>query len=208
MLTRLAAALAALCLSTVGISAEQPKPPPAPLSPVVHIEGCTGFHLGEGMIVTAGHCVTKLNGYEVILEDGTKLKGDLMFYSNTRNGGDDLAVIRITPPDHLKELELWCGATPPAGTNVHMIGYPGFYGLAHVWGKIAGGLEIYDGYWWRGAFKINISAFGGFSGSPVMATETDLVLGVLVGGMNGQMDLALAVPAYRLCELVGQEFLS
>ena len=210
MLIRFVAALAALCLSTVGISADEPKPPPAPapLSPVVHIEGCTGFHLGEGMIVTAGHCIDKLNGYEVVLADGTKLIGHLMFYSNTKLGGDDLAVVRITPPDHLKELELWCGATPPAGTDVHMIGYPGFYGLAEVWGKIAGEKEIYPGYWARGAFKVNISAFGGFSGSPVMAVDGDLVLGILVGGINGQMDLALAVPAYRLCDLIGQEFLS
>jgi V8-like Glu-specific endopeptidase len=208
MLYRALVAAAALLWATTSISADEPKaPPPSPVSPVVHIEGCTGFHLGNGMVATAGHCITKLAFYDVVLEDGTKLKGSLMLYSNTILGGDDMAVIKITPPAHLKELDLWCGPTPPAGTNVHMIGYPGFYGLAEVWGKIAGGKQVYESYWPRGAFKVNISAFGGFSGSPVMATGSDLVLGILVGGLNGQMDLALAVPAYRLCDLIGKEFL-
>ena len=207
MLRAIVAAVAIL-FATTSIEADEPKYSPVPLSPVVHIEGCTGFHLGDGMIATAGHCVTKLDGYKVVLEDGTVLKGTLMLYSNTRVGGDDLAVIRVSPPAHLKELDLWCGQTPPAGTDVHMVGYPGFYGLAEVWGKIAGGKQSYDGYWPRGAFKVNISAFGGFSGSPLMATGSDLVLGILVGGLNGQMDLALAVPAYRLCDLIGREYLS
>ena len=200
-------AAAAILFATTSIDADEPPAPPTPLSPVVHIEGCTGFHLGDGLIATAGHCVTKLAGYDVVLEDGTVLKGTLMLYSDARVGGDDMAVIRVSPPDHLKELDLWCGATPPAGTEVHMIGYPGFYGLAEVWGRIAGGKQAYEGYWSRGAFKVNISAFGGFSGSPVMATGSDLVLGVLVGGLNGQMDLAIAVPSHRLCDLVGREFL-
>ena len=205
MLRALVAAVALLCAAT---SIDADELPPAFLSPVVHINGnCTGFSIGGGMIVTAGHCVSGLDGYKVVLEDGTELAGVLMLYSNTRVGGDDLAVIRVSPPDNLQDLDLWCGQTPPAGTEVHMVGYPGFYGRAEVWGRIAGGEQPYQGYWERGAFKVNISAFGGFSGSPVMATGSDLVLGVLVGGLNGQMDLAIAVPSHRLCDLVGREFL-
>ena len=200
MLNRFVAALAALCLSTVGISADEPKPE---LSPVVQINGgCTGWHAGDGMIVTAGHCISRMADFDIVMSDGSSVTGVLAFFSHS-SLGDDLAVIKIATVPNQGSLEFSCGPVPPVETVIHMTGYPAVYGLATVWGRVAGEPHALAGYW-RIALPINISSYGGFSGSPVM-TEDGLVIGVLVGSMPENKTLAFAVPTHRLCGLLALE---
>lgn len=201
MLSRIAAALGVLILSSGAIAAD---PIPAPVSPVVQIDGnCTGFHIGGGRIVTAGHCIDKLGGFKVVLSDGREVGATLVIYSNPRTG-DDMAMIKISvEPD---ALSLACGPPPAVGTVIHMTGYPGGYGLATVWGRVAGTPREYEGVW-RDAIPINISSFGGFSGSPVM-TEDGKVIGILTGSLVENKTLAMAVPVYRLCELIGHKWVA
>ena len=201
MLHRLAAALAALCLSTVGISADEPKPS---ISPVVQLnQSCTGFHIGEGLIATAAHCISKLADHDVALSDGTVVKGTLFFLSRAPHG-DDLAVIKIDTIAAQETLTLSCGSPPPVKAAIYMTGYPALYGLATVWGRVASETRGFVGYW-RVALPINISSYGGFSGSPVMLESNDRVIGVLVGSLPENKTLAVAVPAYRLCGLLALE---
>lgn len=203
MLARIiAAAIAVVCLSAATVA----SPIPPPLSAVVQIDGnCTGFHIGGGRIVTAGHCIGKLAGFKVAVEGGATYAGTLAMYSSHRFA-DDLAVIRVPELANVAALQVSCGASPPAGTDVHMSGYPGVYGLATVWGKVAGLPRGYAAIGaWRDALPVNISSYGGFSGSPMM-TEDGKVIGVLVGHVREAHTLAMAVPAYRLCEMVGQDW--
>ena len=201
MLIRFVAALAALCLSTVGISADEPKPS---ISPIVRLnQSCTGFHISEGLIATAAHCISKLTDHDVELSDGTVVKGTLFFLSRAPLG-DDLAVIKIDTIAEHESLTLSCGSPPPVKTAIYMTGYPAVYGLATVWGRVASETRGFVGYW-RVALPINISSYGGFSGSPVMTEGDDLVVGVLVGSLPDNKTLALAVPAYRLCGLLALE---
>jgi S1-C subfamily serine protease len=200
MFLRALAAAAVLLFATVGTNAD---PVPEPISPIVKIDGgCSGFSIGEGRIITAGHCISKFGGFEIELSDGSKVMGTLAMFSNPRLA-DDMAVIQVSVD--IPALEVECGPSPAVGTRVHVTGYPAYYGLATVWGTVAGTPKEFGGAW-RDGLPINISVAPGYSGSPVL-TEEGKVVGILVGGMQVNMSLAIASPSYRLCELIGKDWL-
>lgn len=191
---------------SLGVAFADPIPAPEPISPVVQIDGnCTGFHIGGGRIVTAGHCISKMSGFKVLLSDGREVGASLVMYSEPRRG-DDMALLRVSVGG-IESLGLSCGAPPAVGTEIHMTGYPGGFGLSTVWGRVASAPRDYTPIGgWRDAIPINISSFGGFSGSPVM-TADDKVIGILTGSLVENKNLAMAVPAYRLCEFIGHAWL-
>lgn len=198
--TLLAAGFA--CLLSVTVVAD---PLPAPISPIVHLNAsCTGFVIQPGMLVTAGHCISKLSGHHLALSNGEAVEGSLSMFSSP-SFADDIAVIKFAPVGSQETLPLHCGPLPPVGTPIHMTGFPGSYGLATVWGRIAGDPRMFPSTWGRAKAAINISSFGGFSGSPVM-NEAGKVVGILVGSMSDNRTLAVMVPAKRLCEFVGAEY--
>ena len=176
---------------------------PEPLSPVVQIDGgCSGFSIGDGRIVTAGHCIGKFTGFKIELSDGRVISGSLVMWSDPRKA-DDMAIIQVS--EDIPAVEIDCGPAPVVGTKVHITGYPGFYGLATVWGNVAGSAKGFKDAW-RDALPINVSVAPGYSGAPVM-TEDGRVIGILVGGLTANMSLAFATPAYRLCELIGDDWM-
>ena len=206
MFIRFLAAAAVLLFATVGTNAD---PVPEPLSPVVRIDdGCTGFSIGPdpsgigSRIVTAGHCISKFGGFKVELSDGRVISGSLVMWSDPRKA-DDMAIIQVSVD--IPAVKIDCGPAPIVGTKVHITGYPGFYGLATVWGNVAGSAKGFKDAW-RDALPINVSVAPGYSGAPVM-TEDGRVIGILVGGLTANMSLAFATPAYRLCELIGEDWL-
>lgn len=204
-IARLLAVSGIVLATAMNIGAALADPIPEPVSAVVHVNGnCTGFHIGGGQIVTAGHCIVNMTGHKVVLSNGAEVTAKLVMFSDPRLG-DDMALLRIAPKDELRSLPLACGPSPTAGVEVHMTGYPGYYGLSTVWGRIAGGTRLFKDFW-RDAIPVNISAFGGFSGAPVMAAD-GRVVGILVGSLAGAHDLSVAVPAYRLCEMIGRDWL-
>jgi S1-C subfamily serine protease len=206
MLIRAIAAAAVLLLATTGTFAD---PVPEPVSPVVRIDdGCTGFSIGpspDGVgtrIVTAGHCIKKFDGFKVELSDGSVISGMLVMWSNPRRA-DDMAIIQVSV--NIPAVKISCGPAPIVGVKVHITGYPGYYGLATVWGNVAGKAAGFKDAW-RDALPINVSVAPGYSGAPVM-TEDGHVVGILVGGLTANMSLAFASPAYRLCELIGRDWM-
>jgi S1-C subfamily serine protease len=175
--------------------------PPILKNPIVQSsKGCTAFYIGHGgLLVTAAHCVFSRFTEQFTFTDGTTVTGTLAFLANVETGHDDIAVYRISDA-LIRPLKVDC-TIPVVGSIVHMTGYPGVYGRATVWGRIADeGPPKPKGYW-PAVIKINISAFGGFSGSPVM-DESGAVRGILVGGLGAQPNLALMVGTPRLCELI------
>ena len=157
-------------------------------------DGCTGFYLGDGLVATAGHCISKLGGQKVAFND-TVMTGTIAILANARVGFDDIAIIKINSIPH-ESVTLACEGYPKIGDEVHMTGYPGTYGLATVWGRVASEPDTTD--IWPNVIKINISAFGGFSGSPVFDADENVV-GILVAGLKDQSNLAIMVPVRRLC---------
>lgn len=198
-------ALAALfgCLLSVAVAAD---PLPPPVSPIVQLNGgCTGFVIQPGMLATAGHCVKAFGPVnELLFSDGSTVIGTVVMFSSA-SFADDIALIKFSALGGQEPLPLYCGPLPPVGTPIHMTGFPGGYGLATVWGRVAGAPRMFPSTWGRAKAAINISSFGGFSGSPVM-NEAGHVVGILVGSMGDNRTLAMMVPSYRLCEFIGAEY--
>lgn len=207
---RIIAAAIAVLFSVAPIAADPMPPVVKPLSSVVQIitssgGSCTGFHIGGGRIVTAGHCIDGLSGYTVIFSDDTSAKGRLIMFSDARMA-DDMAVIKISAFENMETDALYCREAPAVGTAIRITGYPGGYGLSTVWGLVAGASRAYDGAW-RDAIPVNVSVAPGFSGAPVYDHVTGKVIGILVGALGTNASLALMTPGYRLCEFIGADYL-
>lgn len=162
--------------------------------------GCTAFYVGDGLMVTAAHCVFSKFTQQFTFTDGTTTTGTLAFLANVETGHDDIAVFKISDAPILA-LKIDC-SVPVVGSLVHMTGYPGLYGRSTIWGRVASEGPPRPLGPWPAVIKVNISAFGGFSGSPLM-DESGAVRGILVGAIGAQPNLALAVSAVRLCQLMG-----
>lgn len=210
MLRTFLAAAIAVVFSVAPIVADPAPVEVKPLSSVVQIitktgGSCTGFHIGGGRIVTAGHCIDGISGYTIIFSDDTSVKGTLIMFSDARQA-DDMAIIKISNFANVDTDTLYCREAPAVGSGIHITGYPGYYGLATVWGLVAGSSHSYDGAW-RDAIPVNVSVAPGFSGAPVYDNETGKVVGILVGALGSNASLALMTPGYRLCEFIGADYL-
>lgn len=168
---------------------------------------CTAFSIGDGLFVTAGHCLGPIvNGdgkqFNVIIE-GKSYPTQVVLYSNEELGMDDFAVLRASatvPP-----LWLGCFTDPKPGDSIEMSGFPGGYvdaGPITVRGYVAGRPTTWTPYWRRPGVPINIAAQGGFSGAPVL-NEYGAVVGILVGGIPEQRSLAFMTPIKRVCQALG-----
>lgn len=198
MIHRAAIAVAFVLLFAIPTSAS-----PAKNDATMHLnENCTAFHVGDGFVVTAGHCIKAMGEQSLTLEDGTVIMGRLVIYSDTRGGGDDLAVIRISGADRFQALDVSCGPAPEVGDEVSVTGYPGHLGRTTVFGRVASTPAVLEhSPWGRPVIRVAIPIFGGLSGSAVI-NEDGQVVGVMVGALRDQMTLAWAIPSRRICALL------
>lgn len=148
---------------------------PAPQGPTIRQEAaavapfaadgdviCTAWHAGQGIWVTAGHCVQIDAKFSV---DGEPLK--------LLRSGDDFAILR----GPYRKARISLGKDPQFGDRVHVIGYPQYFEIHHV---------VLDGYAGDGAelsFRMTVTIDGGASGAPVIDSRGRAV-GVVVASFR------------------------
>lgn len=183
--------------------------PVKPLSAIVDLQTaagghiCSGFYVGDGLMVTASHCVSDFAPfYKAQFRDGSIAVARIAVIANVEEGFDDFAILRLTTRDNrpINSLSIQCDV-PDIGDEIHMAGFPGDEGYTVVWGRVSQPLHAWA-VWKRPIFGINISSYGGFSGSAVMNTK-DEVVGILVGSEPGNKTLAVAVPMAKVCTMLG-----
>ena len=176
-------------------------------------DGCTGFHIGDGLIVTAGHCAIGASTKAFYFRDGQRGGATVALSSNPLTGFEDFAVFRASNAEAINAVHLDCGATIIEGMAVRMTGYPGVskkegsdgFGRATVWGRVAASEILPSDPWWRKpVLRVNISSMGGFSGSPVFSERSNKVIGILVGSMNDNHSLAFVQPLAPVCAMLGR----
>lgn len=155
---------------------------------------CTGFLIGEDVLVTAGHCMVNnfdCSGFNWVFDfkNGVnKIPADNMYkckkilaqeqVSLPFLGTTDYALIQLDRPVTTgKPLKFRTEGRIKKGTSVAVIGHP--LGLP---------LKIADNAKVRGVFgktfKANLDTYGGNSGSPVVDAKTGIVEGILVHGAD------------------------
>lgn len=164
---------------------------------------CSGSYVGKGMVLTAGHCISKdpkaknyqdnfflVFGWRSDKEGSAALEfpaGDVYtvktidvhaLEGQTGNGATnrDFALLSLDrTPEGRQPLELELAQAPMVGRKVFTIGYP--LGLA-VKINDPDQAQIFDVE--RYLFQTNIDAFGGNSGGPAFDSATNRIIGVLV----------------------------
>ncbi len=178
------------------------------------VASCTGFLVAADTLVTAGHCIEKIEDCSKVKwvfdyrED--KIKGSSSFKVNrskvyscssvvksVRNllTGADYAVVKLDRKVlGRKPLKFRKEGKVSELSNLVIIGHPS--GLP---AKIADKAKVVDNSK-LAFFLTNLDSFGGNSGSPVFDMETGLVEGILVRGERDySLDFFYSSGAYKLC---------
>jgi hypothetical protein len=156
---------------------------------------CTGFLVGEDILVTAGHCLQKtactdtniVFGFQMESDNspGTITKDDIFECAeiiaqaspNSENHFLDYAIIRLDRPTGRAGLSYSVDDQLQAQDNVAVLGYPSGLPL-----KIASKAFVMSNEAGSPFFVANLDTFGSNSGSPVINTDTYQVEGILVRG--------------------------
>lgn len=159
---------------------------------------CSGFLVGEDLLVTAGHCITSdfdCESYKWVFDyahfdanteaamtvDADKVYGCSKIISRSldRSTQDDFALIKLDRKvTDRAPLKVRTEGKIADKAPIVVIGHP--TGLPT---KIAGGANVrnnHDGVF----FNANLDTYGGNSGSAVFNAETGVVEGILVRGEN------------------------
>ncbi|MCT4641621.1 MAG: serine protease [Bacteriovoracaceae bacterium] len=154
---------------------------------------CSGFLVGEDLLVTAGHCIKNMNdcnSYAWVFDFKLTSKTDKALSGQASNiynckeiierklssfwGKNDYALIKLDRKTDRRPLQ-YSKKKVKEGTALVVIGHP--TGLPQ---KIADGAEVRSTS--RLYFNANLDTFGGNSGSAVFNANTGVVEGILVRG--------------------------
>ncbi len=153
---------------------------------------CSGFLVGEDVLVTAGHCVTTCGTWKFIFDyvmadsatpPPVVIPGDKVYTCSEVLGhmwqGDlDYAVLRLDRPvTGRSPVPIRRSGLVENGDSVVAVGHPNLLPM-----KIAGGAVVQDNNGSIPWFQANTDTYGGNSGSMVVNTESWEVEGILVRG--------------------------
>jgi V8-like Glu-specific endopeptidase len=166
------------------------------------LSDCTGFLVGEDLLVTAGHCVADLDqtienkktplckAYSWVFDYKKNKKGDFnleqMNKDNVYNCGKVIFATLTVEFDYaIIQLDRKVVGRSPLKLNLNtrvnleqklfVIGHPSGLPMKYADGaKVFGNFDNY--------FSTNLDTFGGNSGSPVFNAKTMEVVGILVRG--------------------------
>lgn len=168
---------------------------------------CTGTHIGNGTILTAGHCTDKEGDtLTATFKNGRGFTAETLWKSEAY----DVALLRMEDATDNPSASLDCRA-PSVGESIHMIGHP----MAMTWiktgGVVAGEVTGAYGTAWREALPIDGAMGPGMSGGGAFDADGE-VIGINVGvpiasnGFGGgyPVGISFIVPSSTICGLMGK----
>lgn len=159
-------------------------------------------HIGNGYYITAAHVVKANEAVKIKTDSGQVGKAEVLWANNKY----DIALMR-SGLEGVASADLEC-REPGFGEELEFRGNP--LNLEHIstWGKVAGGIKAFPGFW-AGVLPIDGAIAPGMSGGAVLDSQGDLV-GVNVGVMimqiglgGGPAGIGYIVPASVVCDLMG-----
>lgn len=164
----------------------------------------SGFHIGDGFIVTAAHVLKSAKKITIKSDDGDTRDGEILWVNETR----DIGLVRVENPYRLKTANLSC-RTPAANESISAPGNPMGLEFVTSHGHVAGTAR--QAGFWKSVFVTDMTVVPGQSGGPVVAANGDVV-GVTVGvalfplGFSASLTgFGYAVPALEVCNLLARK---
>jgi putative serine protease PepD len=166
----------------------------------------SGFEVDdEGTVVTAAHVVDEATSVEVILQDGTTRKAEVL----GTDEASDLAVIRFDPEgEELHPLELGDSSALKVGASVAAIGAPFEYAWSFSTGIVSGldrTIEAPNGFTVAHAIQTDAAVNPGNSGGPLLDGEGDVIGVVDQIATDGSADQSAGVGFAVPSDLVSAE---
>lgn len=197
--------MAGLAMHATKLTAAE-APPPF-VSVWTDIGEGSGFHIGDGVFLTADHVVGFSSNIVLVAEGGAKRQARLLW----RNDEHDVALIRIEPKEWVANAHLDC-SVPARGTAVVAHGDPmGLY-FSEWRGFIAGAPSRQQ--LWPMALPLDMTVTPGLSGGAVTSQQTGFVVAMVVGNqtihtvpksdVTTQSGIGLAIAGDILCMLLGR----
>ena len=163
----------------------------------------SGFHIGNGYVVTAAHVVGGQTKVDVLDSEHITSKADVLWVS----AASDVALLKMQG-DHLPNAAKLSCRTPAFGEAVQARGNPLNLDFVSTWGRIAGGALSFGP--WRSLVPMNIAIVPGQSGGPLYDAN-GYVVGMNVGvmvvptGFSGSLvGIGYAVPGSAICEVMAR----
>lgn len=164
----------------------------------------SGFHIGDGFIVTAAHVLKNAKKITIKSDDGDERDGEILWVNETR----DIGLVRVENPYRLKTANLSC-RSPAANESISAPGNPMGLEFVTSHGHVAGTAR--QAGFWKSVFVTDMTVVPGQSGGPVVAANGDVV-GVTVGvalfplGFSASLTgFGYAVPALEVCNLLARK---
>jgi S1-C subfamily serine protease len=157
---------------------------------------CSGSHVGDGVILTAAHCVMD----QITVYDGVVFKPVTALLWIDR--AYDVALLYSPDMSLSPSVDFDC-REQPIGTEIEAVGVPYGFRDVHTYGRIASRPVKIPGKrasWGVGQFVTAIIE-GGMSGGMALDADGSQV-GVLVGGYG---NLGIIVPASTVCGLLNDQ---
>lgn len=156
--------------------------------------GCTATHIGQGFVLSAGHCFNAPSAREdlvdcdsVTVEWGVRRSAQPymvsrceMILAQATNDQVDYAIFKVTPAPHA-QLEV---SDSPAvfGTDITLFGHP--MGRTLEWSGVCQMLTPDHGGWGSEAFSHQCDTEPGNSGSSVLDAHSLKIVGIHDGGIR------------------------
>src|ERR1700726_4288283 len=156
----------------------------------------------QGIVVTNNHVISEADEIHVILNDGTKLKAELI----GRDQKTDIALLRVKPEKPLKAVKFGDSEKVRLGEWVIAIGNPFSFGGSVTAGIVSGrNRELnsgpYDNY-----IQTDASINRGNSGGPLFNLEGE-VIGIntaIISPSGGSIGIGFAVPSKTAVAVIDQ----
>lgn len=164
----------------------------------------SGVYLGDGFIITAGHVTDGLKNISVLMSDGKKATGEVLWTNTLDGGGYDVSLVyaKGLPAASAK---LSCRPTK-VGDHVSIVGNPNILTFLETWGRVSGAVSPLGWGDWKSLVALDIVAAPGVSGGPVY-NDSGGVVGILVSGLvdqHGTYGYSFMVPSTTICMMLGR----
>lgn len=173
-----------------------------------HSKG-TGFHIGNGYIITAAHVVANPSEYQIKTQNNDLYDVDIIETFEEY----DVAVLKINViPSYLTDAKMTC-KEPTVGTEIHSIGNPQNLEFTYVWGTVSYSRidDLFDKI--KRVFVVDMTTVPGQSGAPLFneyGKVEGMISAVMVHPFNGRfpniVGYGYGIPSNVICDLAGEYY--